>query len=130
MNNSLARISGCARPGSEHDELTPPCALCGEDHCGINTEATLMLKGSYVFSPEHGVALFVLDPDIGIDIQQLPSGQLVLAPNIGSAVSVAHTECIDRMVSELFENDKEDDDADLELDDEDDIETIYEGEDF
>lgn len=117
--DSLARIS-CTRPGSEYDELTPPCRVCGEANVGVNTETTLMLKGSYVFSPEHGVALFVLDPDVSVSIMELPSGQLALACDIGSGADSAHTECIDRIVSYLFEDDKDEDEADLE--DEDDVE--------
>lgn len=131
-SNSLARIANCPRPGSEHDEITTSCSLCGEEHIGINTEATLQLKGSFMFSPEHGVALFVLDPDAQLTIMELPTGQLVIAPNIGSGISASHTECIDRMASELFDLDKEDDETDYDLDEDDDIdiETIYEGEDY
>lgn len=101
------------RPGKEHDDTTPPCYVCGEENIGINTEASLVLKGSFIFDAANGVSLFLVDPNAGLSLMTMPNGQLVIAADIGTGIDALHTECLDRIVSELFDEDC-DDEEDLE----------------
>lgn len=118
-SSGLQRLFEHTRPGSEYDEMTPECDICGEVHVGINTECTLLLQGSYVPNTDYGTSMFVLDPDVKIDILQLPNGQLGLLVDRSKVTAGAHTECLDQMRRELFEDEFEEEEIEeAELDDE------------
>jgi hypothetical protein len=102
------------RPGKEHDDTTPSCYICGEAHVGINTEASLLIKGAFVFDPENGCAVFLVDPHAQITPLMMSNGQLALAVDTGTGVDGAHTDCIDRIVSELFNEAVDEEEAEIE----------------
>ena len=101
------------RPGKEHDDTTPPCHFCGEETIGINVPGTMLIKGSFVFSPEHGMSLFLIDPHAGLQLLDMGTGQLAIVADIGTGIDAAHTECIDQTRAELFDE-LEDEEDELE----------------
>lgn len=112
------------RPNAEHDSMTPPCRFCEDPNLGMLGDNTVMLKGSFMFNPEQGMPMFVLDPDVALTPLQLPNGQIALVFDVSEACCVTHTECIQTMLKEVglaAEDDDifEDEDEDVEEIDED-----------
>lgn len=100
------------------DDGTPGCNECGE-HVGINESGALILHGMWMLSPEHGLPVFVLDPDHELMLLQLPNGQLAIVtdtpnpPATSGATHHYHEDCLfDRLGGDNTLDDKDDDDSD------------------
>lgn len=90
------------RPGSEHDDATPPCCYCQDAHIGILVEATLLLRGQYLLNQEGGYAMFVIDPAADLVPLKLPNGQYAIGFTASPVARVAHTECIEGVEHEAL----------------------------
>ena len=88
----------------EHDEVTPPCVVCGKPHVGMHSIAFIMLRGSYMFLPEHAVEVFAIDPDIPLQPMQLQDSSFAVAVGINERKKnafVMHEECAEAIAKAI-----------------------------
>lgn len=80
-----------------------------------------MLRGAYVFSPQLGQEMFVLDPDVRVELMSLPNQQLALIVDMEdpTVTSATHEDCVERILVDvgLAEAEEAEDEADEEEDD-------------
>ncbi len=120
MKRTVNHAHVLRKPGVENDDMSPPCYLCGKDHVGVLEETHVMLPGSFSFSEEHGVPIFIIDPEVNIHFMALPNGQLAFvtdyqAPGQRERIcATAHTDCVDRLVEEIFDDVEEEEEDDTE----------------
>jgi len=113
------------RPNAQHDDMTPGCELCQEPHIGVHKECTIVLRGQFVFNPEQGMTMFVVDPAAGVTALELPTGQLGIILDPCPEANAIHNECFHTLLTEVGlsgmedeEDEYEDDSDEEELDDE------------
>lgn len=111
------------RPNAQHDDMTPSCALCEEPHLGVHKECMITLRGQFVFNPEQGMTMFVVDPAAAVTALELPTGQLGIILDQSPEAAAIHSECYQQLLSEVGlvgmddeeeEQDEEDDEEELE----------------
>lgn len=110
------------RPNTQHDDMTPGCELCQEPHIGVHKECTILLKGQFVFNPEQGMTMFVVDPAASVTALELPTGQLGIILDQSPEAQAIHNECYQTLLTEVGlsgmddeeeENDSDSDDEEL-----------------
>jgi hypothetical protein len=89
------------RPNVQHDDMTPNCALCMEPHIGVHKECTITLRGQFVFNPEQGMTMFVVDPAAAVTALELPTGQLGIILDQSPEAAAIHNECYQTLLTEV-----------------------------
>lgn len=110
------------RPNAQHDDMTPACELCTEPHIGVHKECTIVLKGQFVFNPEQGMVMFVVDPAAGVTAFELPTGQLGIVMDPSPEAHAIHNECFQTLLTEVGLSGMEDEIEEREAAEEDDEE--------
>lgn len=96
LNERLIRLITSNQRRMENDETTPPCLLCDAPRVGILTPCYLMLRGNYVFSPEHGAQIFIFDDELKVEFTQTMGGRKACFVDVlpGELASViVHDDC-------------------------------------
>lgn len=98
------------------DRMTPGCALCGEPHVRIATEASIMLRGQWLPSTEYDTPVFLLDATSELVMLEMPNGQIALVPDQLSGITQhAHMECLEHLVGDS-DDDDDDEEEEPEMD--------------
>lgn len=82
-------------------EVPPSCELCGEEHIPPITAAYTMLLGQWMMNKTAGCPVFVLDPNLKMDVVRLENGQLALvfpAGQAGTSVSFVEATCLEQVM--------------------------------
>lgn len=85
---------------------TPDCWYCNQP-IDLLEEAHVMLPGQWMVNRDLGQAVFVLDPDIPLELVQLPNGQMALTMDVTKITKHAHVECHEQVRAELLGMDPE-----------------------
>ena len=101
MNRAVETITAGYRPrdnaGNTH---TPTCTYC-EQSIDLIDDATCLVPGQWMMNRELGHPVFVLDPDVPLQIIQLPNGQMAISTDDDTSRH-AHTECLEQVKAEVL----------------------------
>ena len=87
---------------------TPTCLECGQQ-VGLRVDAYVALKGMWMWSEEHDVEIFVLDPKTQMAIIQLPNDQLAISTDRGTVTRHVDASCFELAFDENDENENDED---------------------
>jgi cold shock CspA family protein len=100
----LRKLMGPNAMRMKHDEVTPPCLICEDPHAGVLTPCYLLLRGNYVFSPQHGAEVFVFDPELQVEFFELQNGQKACFVDVNQrkkTAAIIHDDCAENLQKKL-----------------------------
>jgi len=81
---------------------TPICSYC-QQSIDLLDDALCVIPGQWMADKSEGGAMFVLEPDVQVQIIQLTNGQMALRVDSHTANHV-HAECQKQLVAEMFDS--------------------------
>lgn len=91
------RYDASQRPENGH---LPICTYC-EQPIHLLDDALCLLPGQWMPNRDMGNAMFILDPDVQVQIVQLANGQMALVTDAHTAMH-SHQECFDQIKNEVL----------------------------
>lgn len=91
------RFQAAEHPANNH---TPVCCYC-QQSVDLLDDAICVIPGQWMPNRDVGEAMFVLEPDVQVQVMQLANGQMALM--IGAELTMhAHQECHDQVRAEVL----------------------------
>lgn len=90
------------RPDDHVENMhTPLCSYCDQS-INILEDAICLIPGQWMADKTTGGAMFVLEPDVEVQVMQLSNGQMALRADAHTAKHV-HAECHQSVCAEVFD---------------------------
>ena len=105
MKGKVSRVTQVEAPrfdAARHPENNhlPLCTYCDQP-ISLLEDAFCLVPGQWMPNRDVGNAMFVLDPDVQVQIMQLPNNQLALVTDAHTAKH-AHQECFEQIKNEVL----------------------------
>lgn len=105
MKGKVSRVAQIHAPNydaARHPENNhlPMCTYCDQP-IHLLDDALCLIPGQWMPNRDMGNAMFVLEPDVQVQIVQLPNGQMALVTDAHSAMH-SHQECYEQIKQEVL----------------------------